>query len=170
MKSHLIKLLAASLLAFTADVSFAQETPSQAIISAKAAIEQAIKAGANKDAVDDLATANSWLAEAEKTNSVINAVVTLTVTEEARKARSEEIVYLASMAKIKARTAEAKAKKQTIVVETQKVQKDLDGFLGALALAKSRHDEINKLKAELDKASNTIKDLEAKLKDMPKKD
>jgi hypothetical protein len=56
------------------------------------------------------------------------------------------------------------------VTATQKVQKDLDGFLGALALAKSRHDEINKLKAELDKASNTIKDLEAKLKDMPKKD
>jgi stage V sporulation protein SpoVS len=170
MKSHLIKLLAASLLAFTASVSYAQETPSQAIISAKAAIEQAIKAGANKDAIDDLATANSWLAEAEKTNSVINAVVTLTVTEEARKARSEEIVYLATMAKIKAQTAEARAKKQSVMVTTQRVQKDLDGFLGALTLAKNRQDEINKLKAELDKASVIIKDLETKLKEIPKKD
>ena len=168
MKSHLIKLLAASLLAFTTGVSYAQETPGQAIISAKAAIEQAIKAGANKDAMDDLATANSWLAEAEKTNSVINAVVTLTVTEEARKARSEEIIYLATMAKIKAQTAEAKAKKQSVMVSTQRVQKDLDGFTGALALAKNRQDEINKLKAELDKASNTIKDLEAKLKETTK--
>jgi stage V sporulation protein SpoVS len=170
MKSHLIKLLAASLLAFTAGTSFAQETPSQAIISAKAAIEQAIKAGANKDAVDDLATANSWLAEAEKTNSVINAVVTLTVTEEARKARSEEIIYLATMAKIKAQTAEAKAKKQSVMASTQRVQKDLDGFTGALALAKNRQDEINKLKAELDKAGVIIKDLETKLKEIPKKD
>ncbi len=170
MKSHLIKLLAASLLAFTAGVSYAQETPSQAIISAKAAIEQAIKAGANKDAIDDLATANSWLAEAEKTNSVINAVVTLTVTEEARKARSEEIIYLATMAKIKAQTAEAKAKKQSVMVSTQRVQKDLDGFLGALTLAKNRQDEINKLKAELDKASVIIKDLETKLKEISKKD
>jgi hypothetical protein len=170
MKSHLIKLLAVSLLAFTAGASFAQETPSQAIISAKTAIEQAIKAGANKDAIDDLATANSWLAEAEKTNSVINAVVTLAVTEEARKARSEEIVYLATMAKIKAQTAEAKAKKQSVMASTQKVQKDLDGFTGALALAKNRQEEITRLKAELDKASTIIKDLETKLKEIPKKD
>ena len=170
MKSHLIKLLAVSLLAFTAGASFAQETPSQAIISAKTAIEQAIKAGANKDAIDDLATANSWLAEAEKTNSVINAVVTLTVTEEARKARSEEIVYLATMAKIKAQTAEAKAKKQSVMVTTQRVQKDLDGFLGALTLAKNRQDDINKLKAELDKANVTLKELETKMKEAPKKD
>jgi len=170
MKSHLIKLLAVSLLAFTAGASFAQETPSQVIISAKAAIEQAIKAGANKDAIDDLATANSWLAEAEKTNSVINAVVTLAITDEARKARSEEIVYLATMAKIKAQTAEAKAKKQSVMASTQKVQKDLDGFTGALALAKNRQEEISRLKAELDKASAIIKDLETKLKEILKKD
>jgi len=168
MKSHLIKLLAVSLLAFTAGISYAQETPGQAIISAKAAIEQAIKAGANKDAVDDLATANAWLAEAEKTNSLFNAVVTLTITDEARKARSEEIIYLAFMAKIKAQTAEAKAKKQSTILATQKVQKDLDSFLGALALAKNRLDEINKFKAELEKASSTIKELEAKTKEMAK--
>jgi stage V sporulation protein SpoVS len=182
MKSYLIKLLAASLLAFTAGVSYAQETPSQAIISAKAAIEQAIKAGSNKDAIDDLATANSWLAEAEKTNSVINAVVTLAITDEARKARSEEIVYLATMAKIKAQTAEAKAKKQSVMASTQKVQKDLDGFTGALALAKNRQDEVNRLKAELEKSDTTakglktdlekantaVKDLEAKLKEVGK--
>ncbi len=150
--------------------SYAQETPNQAISVAKAAIEQAVKAGASKDATDDLATANAWLAEAEKTNSLIGAVVSMAISDEAKKNRADEIVYLASMAKVKAQTAEAKAKKQTIVMATQKVQKDLDGFLGALALTKNRQDEINKLKVELDKASNTIKDLEAKLKDMPKKD
>jgi chromosome segregation ATPase len=150
--------------------SYAQETPNQAINVAKAAIEQAVKAGASKDATDDLATANAWQAEAEKTNSLIGAVVSMAISDEAKKNRADEIVYLASMAKIKAQTAEAKAKKQAIVMATQKVQKDLDGFTGALALTKSKQDEINKLKAELDKASNSIKDLEAKLKDIPKKD
>ena len=150
--------------------SYAQETPNQAINVAKTAIEQAVKAGASKDATDDLATANAWQAEAEKTNSLIGAVVSMAISDEAKKNRADEIVYLASMAKIKAQTAEAKAKKQAIVMATQKVQKDLDGFTGALALTKSKQDEVNKLKAELDKASNSIKDLEAKLKDMPKKD
>ena len=170
MKNQLSKLLVTGFISLFAAVSYAQETPNQAISVAKAAIEQAVKAGASKDATDDLATANAWLAEAEKANSLIGAVVSMAISDDAKKNRADEIVYLASMAKIKAQTAEARAKKQTIVTATQKVQKDLDGFLGALALAKSRHDEINKLKAELDKASNTIKDLEAKLKDMPKKD
>ena len=170
MKNQLSKLLVTSFISFFAMASYAQETPNQAISSAKTAIENAIKAGANKEAVDDLATANSWLAEAEKTNSVINAVVTLTITEEARKARSEEILYLASMAKIKAQTAESKAKKQSIMLTTQMIQKDLDGFLGALALTKNKQDEVNKLKAELEKASASTKELETKLKEAPKRD
>ena len=170
MKNQLSKLLITGFISIFATVSYAQETPNQAISVAKAAIEQAVKAGASKDATDDLATANAWLAEAEKANSLIGAVVSMAITDDAKKNRADEIVYLASMAKIKAQTAEARAKKQTIVTATQKVQKDLDGFTGALALAKNRQDEINKLKAELDKASNTIKDLEAKLKEMSKKD
>ena len=170
MKNQLSKLLVTGFISLFAAVSYAQETPNQAISVAKAAIEQAVKAGASKDATDDLATANAWLAEAEKANSLIGAVVSMAISDDAKKNRADEIVYLASMAKIKAQTAEAKAKKQTIVTATQKVQKDLDGFTGALALAKNRQDEINKLKAELDKASNTIKDLEAKLKEMSKKD
>jgi len=170
MKNQLSKLIVTGFISIFAMASYAQETPNQAISVAKAAIEQAVKAGASKDATDDLATANSWLAEAEKTNSLIGAVVSMAISDEAKKNRADEIIYLASMAKIKAQTAEAKAKKQTIVMATQKVQKDLDGFLGALALTKSKQDEVNKLKAELDKAGSTIKDLEAKLKDMPKKD
>jgi len=170
MKNQLSKLLITGFISIFAMASYAQETPNQAISVAKAAIEQAVKAGASKDATDDLATANAWLAEAEKTNSLIGAVVSMAISDEAKKNRADEIVYLASMAKVKAQTAEAKAKKQAIVMATQKVQKDLDGFLGALALTKSKQDEVNKLKAELDKAGSTIKDLEAKLKDMPKKD
>ena len=170
MKNQLIKLLVTGFISFFAMASYAQETPNQAISVAKAAIEQAVKAGASKDATDDLATANAWLAEAEKTNSLIGAVVSMAISDEAKKNRADEIVYLASMAKVKAQTAEAKAKKQTIVMATQKVQKDLDGFIGALALAKNRQEEISRLKTELDKTSVIIKDLETKLKEIPKKD
>ena len=170
MKNQLSKLLVTGFISFFAIASYAQETPNQAISVAKAAIEQAVKAGASKDATDDLATANAWLAEAEKTNSLIGAVVSMAISDEAKKNRADEIVYLASMAKVKAQTAEAKAKKQAIVMTTQKVQKDLDGFIGALALAKNRQEEISRLKTELDKASVIIKDLETKLKEIPKKD
>ena len=184
MKNQLSKLLITGFISLFAAVSYAQETPNQAISVAKAAIEQAVKAGASKDATDDLATANAWLAEAEKANSLIGAVVSMAISDDAKKNRADEIVYLASMAKIKAQTAEAKAKKQTIVTATQKVQKDLDGFIGALTLAKNRQDEINKLRAELEKSektakelktdlekvTSTVKELEAKLKETPKKD
>jgi hypothetical protein len=66
MKNQLSKLLVTGFISFFAMASYAQETPNQAISVAKAAIEQAVKAGASKDATDDLATANAWLAEAEK--------------------------------------------------------------------------------------------------------
>ena len=121
MKNQLSKLIVTGFISIFAMASYAQETPNQAISVAKAAIEQAVKAGASKDATDDLATANAWLAEAEKTNSLIGAVVSMAISDEAKKNRADEIVYLASMAKVKAQTAEAKAKKQAIVMATQKV-------------------------------------------------
>jgi hypothetical protein len=40
----------------------------------------------------------------------------------------------------------------------KKVQKDLDGFLGALALRKNKQDEVNKLKAELEKLETRLRD------------
>lgn len=169
-------------MSFFAVSGYAQETPNQAIGAAKAAIEQVVKSGAGKDAADDLATANAWLAEAEKANSLIGAVVSMAISEEAKKNRADDIVYLATMAKIKAQTAEIKTKKQTVTLTTQQVQKDLDGFLAALTLTKSKQDEVNKLKAELEKSENTakglktdlekvtsiVKELEAKLKETPK--
>ena len=48
MKNQLIKLLVTGFISFFAMASYAQETPNQAISVAKAAIEQAVKAGASK--------------------------------------------------------------------------------------------------------------------------
>ena len=158
MKNLLSTYLFACLIALSPSLSYAQETPAQSIGVAKIAIEKAINAGADKDAPDDLSSAKLWLSEAEKSNSIINNLLTMVVPEDIKKSRNEETIYLASMAKIKAQVAEAKAKRQSTVVAYQKVQKDLDGFLGALTLAKNRQDEVNKLKAELDKANATPKE------------
>jgi len=53
MKNQLSKLLITGFISIFATVSYAQETPNQAISVAKAAIEQAVKAGASKDAADE---------------------------------------------------------------------------------------------------------------------
>jgi len=158
MKNLLSTYLFACLIALFSSLSFAQETPAQSISGAKNAIEKAINSGADKDAPDDLSSAKLWLTEAEKSNSIVNNLLTMVVPEDIKKSRNEETIYLAGMAKIKAQTAEAKANKQSAIVANQMVQKDLDGFLGALALAKNRQDEVNKLKAELDKANTVIKE------------
>jgi hypothetical protein len=139
-------------------LSYAQETQAKSIGLAKIAIEQAINAGKQKDTPDKLSSAKLWLSEAEKSNSIVNNLPTIVVPKDIKKSRNEETIYLASMAKIMAQTAEAKAKRQTSIVAYQKVQKDLDGFLGALTLAKNRQDEVNKLKAEHDKANNALKE------------
>jgi hypothetical protein len=44
----------------------AEETPVMVIEAAKTAIDQARKAGAEQQAVDDLSAAKSWLSQAEK--------------------------------------------------------------------------------------------------------
>jgi hypothetical protein len=158
MKNLLSTYLFACLIALSPSLSYAQETPAQSIGVAKIAIEKAINAGADKDAPDDLSSAKLWLSEAEKSNSIVNNLLTMVVPEDIKKSRNEETIYLAGMAKIKAQTAEAKAKRQSAITAYQKVQKDLDGFLGALTLAKNRQDEVNKLKSELEKANAALKE------------
>ena len=158
MKNLLSTYIFACFITVFSPLSFAQETPAQSISVAKNAIEKAVNAGAEKDAPDDLSSAKLWLSEAEKSNSIVNNLLTMVVPEDIKKSRNEETIYLAGMAKIKAQTAEAKAKRQSAITAYQRVQKDLDGFLGALILAKSRQDEVTKLKTELDKVNAALKE------------
>ena len=78
----------------------AQEGPAKSIETAKAAIELARKAGAERSAADELAAGTSWLAQAEKAQAAASTVLARVRTERAKKAGDEEIVYFATMARI----------------------------------------------------------------------
>jgi len=142
--------------------ALAQPTPNLSIDEAKTAIEQAIKSGAEATAPEDLAAARSWLSQAVSANSFFNNLVAIVLAPEVKKAREEEIVYLASMANLKAQAAEAKAKRLTTMATAQKVQRELADFENALALVKLRQADADKARAELAKVQATAADSVAK--------
>lgn len=128
----------------------AQDAPSQFVEAAKTVIEQARKAGAEKEAADDLAAARSWLAQAEQANSVFNNLLTMVMTAAMKKAREDEIVYFATMARIKGLTAEAKAKRAATTADLKSAQKTLSDYQNALAVANARREASGQAKAEAD--------------------
>src|SRR5512138_2975599 len=88
-------------------------TPTMIIEEAKFAIEQARKAGAEMKAFEDLSAAKSWLIRAEKEYAAGKSLLSKArkmVKED--KGQEEEIIYLGTMSKLKAMTAEAKARRQ----------------------------------------------------------
>lgn len=134
------------LIAFFPIAVLAEETPVSSVEAAKAAIEQARKAGAEQTAGDDYAAAKSWLSQAEKAYDSAKSLMSMISTPGMKKAREEEILYLATMARLKALTAEAKAKRQTAEAELKDVRKDLADYSGAIALLKEKLDEAQKAK------------------------
>ncbi|MDO8595137.1 MAG: hypothetical protein Q7R45_00785, partial [Sulfuricaulis sp.] len=127
-----------------------QDAPDQSVEVAKLAIEQARKAGAEKEAADDLAAARSWLAQAEKANSVVNSLLTMAMPAAMKKAREDEIVYFATMARIKGLTAEAKAKRAATAADLKSAQKTLGDYQNALAVANAKREASGQVKAEAD--------------------
>ena len=107
-RTKLFSLLFLGLMAFFSLEARAAETPTMAIEEAKFAVEQARKAGAEQKAAADLAAAKSWLSQAEKEYEARKSFLSRTrrmVSSD--KAKEEEIIYLATMARIKGQTAEA---------------------------------------------------------------
>jgi outer membrane protein OmpA-like peptidoglycan-associated protein len=112
----------------------AEETPVMVIEAAKTAIDQARKAGAEQLAQDDLSAAKSWLVQAEKAYEAANSIMARVSTAKMKRAREEEVIFLATMARTKGLTAEAKAKKQTTTAKLKEVQKDLADYQSAVAV------------------------------------
>jgi outer membrane protein OmpA-like peptidoglycan-associated protein len=140
--------------------SWGEETPTMVIEEAKFAIDQARKTGAEQKAYDDLAAAKSWLARAEKEYTESRSLFARLSTEKTQKARDDEIIYLATMAKIKAAVAENKAKKDTQLKELQDTRKDLADYQGAIAVLKKKLEEVEKAKEVQAKAEAERKELE----------
>ena len=138
----------------------AEETPVMVIEAAKTAIDQARKAGAEQQAVDDLSAAKSWLAQAEKAYEAANSIMAMVSTAKMKRAKEEEVIYLATMAKIKGLTAEAKAKKQTAAAKLKETQKDLADYQSAIAVMKEKLQEAENAKEIQAKAGAERKHLE----------
>lgn len=138
----------------------AEETPVMVIEAAKSAIDQARKAGAEQQAMDDLTAAKSWLSQAEKAYEAANSIMAMVSTAKMKRAREEEVIYLATMAKIKGLTAEAKAKKQTTAAKLKETQKDLADYQSAIAVMKEKLREAENAKEIQAKAEAERKHLE----------
>lgn len=162
----ILSLLFLGLISLLPLAASAAETPTMAIEEAKFAIDQARKAGAEQRAYDDLSAAKSWLSRAEKeyaeTKSFFARAKKMVSTD---KAKEEEIIHLATMAKIKAMTAEAKSRKAGALTELQDIQKELSDYQSALAIFKQKLAEGEKAKEAQAKAEAERKELkEAKRK------
>jgi outer membrane protein OmpA-like peptidoglycan-associated protein len=122
-------------------------TPTMIIEEAKFAIEQARKAGAEMKAFEDLAAAKSWLARAEKEYADGKSLLSKArkmVRED--KAHDEEILYLGTMSKLKAMTAEAKARRQETAEKVNAAGRDLADYQGAVSLLQKKGAEAEKAK------------------------
>jgi outer membrane protein OmpA-like peptidoglycan-associated protein len=148
------------LIVFLPLISWAGETPTLAIEEAKFAIDQARKAGAEQKAYDDLSAAKSWLSRAEKEYGEARSFFARLSTDKTQKAKEDEIIYLATMAKIKATVAENKAKKDSLLKEFQDTRKDLADYQGAVAVLKKNLEEAQKAKEIQAKAEAERKELE----------
>ena len=159
------------LVVFLPMMALAGETPTMVIEEAKFAIDQARKAGAEQKAYDDLSAAKSWLSRAEKEYDEARSFFSRMSTSKTQKAKDDEIIYLATMAKIKATVAENKAKKDAILKDLQDTRKDLADYQGAIAVLKKNLEEVQKAKEiqakaeaerkELDEAKRQAAELEA---------
>ncbi len=142
-------------------LALAAETPTMAIEEAKFAIEEARKAGADRIAVDDYQGAKSWLAQAEKEYDDAKSLLSRMSFEKTRKTKEEEILYLGNMAKLKALTAESKAKKDAVVAKLKKDQQDLTDYQNANVVLQRKVAETEKAKEAQAKAETERQAYEA---------
>jgi len=161
----LFSLLFFSFMAFFALEARAAETPTMAIEEAKFAVEQARKAGAEQKAAGDLTAAKSWLSQAEKEYEARKSFFSRTrriVSSD--KAKEEEIIYLATMAKIKGLTAEAKAKRDAVSAELKETQGDITNYGSTLEILKKTIFEAESKRKELEQARQKAAELEEEKK------
>ena len=136
-------------------------TPTMIIEEAKFAIEQARKAGAEMKAFEDLASAKSWLIRAEKEYALGKTLISKArkmVMED--RVREEEIIYLGTMAKLKAMTAEARARRQDISEKANAASRDLADYQSAVSLLKKKGAESDKAREVQAQAEKERKELE----------
>lgn len=144
-------------LLFSPSMSGAATTPTMIIEEAKFAIDQARKAGAEKVALDDLMAARSWLSQAEKQYEAKKGILSRLTSSDAK---DQEILYLGAMAKAKAMTAEAKAKKSATMAALKEGRRELADYQNAIEVLKKKMAEVEKARLVQAKAEEERKALE----------
>ncbi len=142
---------------FFPSVTPAATTPTMIIEEAKFAIDQARRAGADKVALDDLMAAKSWLSQAEKEYEAKKGFLSRFISSDAK---DQEIIYLGTMAKLKAQTAEAKAQKSTILTSLKDSRRELADYQNAIEAMKKKLAEVEKAREIQAKAEEERKALE----------
>jgi len=144
-------------LLFSPTMTWAATTPTMIIEEARFAIEQARRAGADKVALDDLTAARSWLSQAEKEYEAKKGILSRLTSSDAK---DQEILYLGAMAKAKAMTAEAKAKKSTTLAALKEDRRELADYQNAIDALKKKMVEVDKARQVQAKAEEERKVLE----------
>jgi outer membrane protein OmpA-like peptidoglycan-associated protein len=161
LKKTMLSFLFLGLPILFSQTSLAATTPTMIIEEAKVAIEEARKAGADRVALDDFMAAKSWLSQAEKEYEARKSLLARTkriVSSDQEK--EEEIIYLGTVAKLKAMTAEAKAKTDTTLVQLRQAQRELGDYQDAIEILKKKLAEGEKAKEAQAKAEEERKALE----------
>jgi outer membrane protein OmpA-like peptidoglycan-associated protein len=172
-KMQILFFLFMSGLLFPPSMTRAATTPTMIIEEAKVAIDQARRAGADRTALDDLLAARSWLAQAEKEYEAKKGLFSRLGSSEAK---DQEIIYLGAMAKTKAMTAEAKAKKSTTLAALKEGRRELGDYQNAIEALKKKTAEVETAKliqakvAEERKALEEVKRKTSELEEQKKRE
>jgi outer membrane protein OmpA-like peptidoglycan-associated protein len=129
------------------------------IEEAKFAIDQARRAGADKVALDDFMAAKSWLSQAEKEYEAKKGLFSFSRLGSSE-GKDQEIIYLGNMAKLKAMTAEAKARKSTALAALKDERRELADYQNAIEALKQKQVEVDKARQVQAKAEEERKSLE----------
>ncbi len=133
-----------NIIIFPSFFGHAEESPTIAIEKARFAIDQAQKAGVNTIGQEDLAAAKTWLNAAQKELEKFKSGRTWLTSEKARRIKEEEVIYLATLAKIRAMIAENRVKRGEVSIKLQAALKELKENENRLALLKKDLAETKK--------------------------
>ena len=130
-------------------------TPTMVIEEARFAIEQARRAGAEQAASEDYAAARRWLSQAEREYDKRKSLFS-----RSSKAKDEEILYLGTMSKLKALSAEARSKTKGVSIRLAESRRELSDYRDALDILRKKSEEVSKAREVQARAEEERRSLE----------
>ena len=161
-RMQILFLLFLGYLLYSYSMTWAATTPTMIIEEARFAIDQARRAGADKVALDDLTAAKSWLSQAEKEYEGKKGLLSRLTSSDAK---DQEIIFLGTISKLKAQTAEAKAQKSTTLTSLKDSRRELTDYQNAIEVMKKKLAEVQsarELKAKTEEERKILEEVRRK--------